>query len=495
MIKIKIYIFIFISISTIIKSSNIISFQFQYFYNHTLKNPYSIYLNNLYNSYIYSNAKIGQPQYDIKTLFFTESRYYSLVPKLENIEGKNISSYYNINNSDTFQNISALNKYYVFSKKDIAAKEKFIFNVYNLEEKTNNEIIINDLDFILGVRNKIIELNNFIDIYELNIGLELMNSQTEKFNFINLLKERSIINDYNWFLSFEKIKRNNDSLYYLDDIINVKGKLLIGCLPHNYNPNLYLKDNTISVYSWMLDFKNIYYFINDTNYNSGMKKQEIPALNRKAEISINEFLIIAPIQYQNLIKYDYFTNYIAKNICHYYYDSDIEGFYCDKSENFTINNLKSFPTLYFEHNIFNYTFELSYKDLFIEKDDKYFFLIVVENGDVDDWYFGYIFLKKYQFSFDQDAKRITFYNQDSLDNEEKDNNENKGKNNNKSNNDKKEKMNYLAIILVIISWIIFIGVGIILGTFIYKKCYKKKRANELNDDYEYISESNNNNIN
>ena len=29
-----------------------------------------------------------------------------------------------------------------------------------------------------------------------------------------------------------------------------------------------------------------------------------------------------------------------------------------------------------------------------------------------------------QFSFDQDAKRITFYNQDSLDNEEKDNNEN-----------------------------------------------------------------------
>ena len=124
-----------------------------------------------------------------------------------------------------------------------------------------------------------------------------------------------------------------------------------------------------------------------------------------------------------------------------------------------------------------------------------FFLIVVENGDVDDWYFGYIFLKKYQFSFDQDAKRITFYNQDSLDNEEKDNNENKGKNNNKSNNDKKEKMNYLAIILVIISWIIFIGVGIILGTFIYKKCYKKKRANELNDDYEYVSESNNNNIN
>ena len=162
------------------------------------------------------------------------------------------------------------------------AKEKFIFNIYNLEDKTNNKIIINDLDFILGVRNKNIELNNIFEIYELNIGLEIMNSQKEQFNFINLLKESSIINDYSWFLSFEKIKRNKDNLYYLDDLINVKGNLIIGCLPHIYNPNLYLKDNSMSIYSWILDFKNIYYFINNTNYISGKKKQEIPLLNRKA---------------------------------------------------------------------------------------------------------------------------------------------------------------------------------------------------------------------
>ena len=34
-------------------------------------------------------------------------------------------------------------------------------------------------------------------------------------------------------------------------------------------------------------------------------------------------------------------------------DNDLETFYCDKSNNFNINNLKEFPTLYFEHNEFN----------------------------------------------------------------------------------------------------------------------------------------------
>ena len=127
MIKIKNYIFLFISIFQFIKGTEIILFPFQYFYNHTLKNTYSIFLNNLYNTYIYSNIKIGEPPYDIKTLFLTESGYYSLVPKLENIEVKNISNYYHINKSDTFQNISLLNKYYVLSKKDIAGKGKIYF--------------------------------------------------------------------------------------------------------------------------------------------------------------------------------------------------------------------------------------------------------------------------------------------------------------------------------------------------------------------------------
>ena len=52
-------------------------------------------------------------------------------------------------------------------------------------------------------------------------------------------------------------------------------------------------------------------------------------------------------------------------------------------------------------------------------------------------------------------------------------------------------MEILFLILIIISWIIFIGFGVLFGKYIYKKYNKKKRANELNEDYEYIQENNN----
>ena len=225
-----------------------------------------------------------------------------------------------------------------------------------------------------------------------------------------------------------------------------------------------------------MNYKNIYY------YNTEKKRQEISSLYRQDIINMNEFLIFAPLKYKILIQSDFFGEYIPKNICHYYYDSELEGFYCDKSENFTINNLKVFPTIYFENNIFNYTFELNYKDLFIEKDNKFYFLIVCENGDVDDWFFGLTFIKKYQFAFNQDSKSINFYSQALSNDEENEIIEDKEKND-------INKFNVVYLILIIVSWIIFIGFGLLLGKFLFNKYNKKKRANELDDNYEYISDN------
>ena len=76
---------------------------------------------------------------------------------------KDLSNNYNINNSNTFQNVSLLNKTFVRSKYDIHAKEKFVFNISNLDKKISKEIIIKDLDFVLGVNTY--KLNDTIDIY------------------------------------------------------------------------------------------------------------------------------------------------------------------------------------------------------------------------------------------------------------------------------------------------------------------------------------------
>ena len=103
---------------------------------------------------------------------------------------------------------------------------------------------------------------------------------------------------------------------------------------------------------------------------------------------------------------------------------------------------------------------------------------------------GKIFVKKYQFSFNPDKKTITFYSS---------NNNNGGKDGDKNNGNS----NYLIyIIFGGIIFLLLIIIGILIWKFYLKEKYlRKKRANELDDDYDYIQkkdskkESNTNNIN
>ena len=103
------------------------------------------------------------------------------------------------------------------------------------------------------------------------------------------------------------------------------------------------------------------------------------------------------------------------------------------------------------------------------------------NNDNQNWFLTYIFLKKYQFVFNPDTKIISFYNKN-LNIDEGNNTAKRLKNN--------INMKILYIVLIALSLIIFIVNGIILGKYFYKKNNKKKRANELDDNYEYIYEEN-----
>ena len=83
--------------------------------------------------------------------------------------------------------------------------------------------------------------------------------------------------------------------------------------------------------------------------------------------------------------------------------------------NFGDNNnsdfqIENFPTLYFKHTKFNYTFELDYKDLFLKIGKKIFFMIIFPYSYIEHFELGKIFLKKYFFSYDADKKMIYFYN-------------------------------------------------------------------------------------
>ena len=83
--------------------------------------------------------------------------------------------------------------------------------------------------------------------------------------------------------------------------------------------------------------------------------------------------------------------------------------------------MKKFPTLYFYNSELNYTFELTYKDLFFEKGNFIYFYIIFYDfpEDAQNYYWSFIsrwelgmpFLKKYFFTYDYDGKCIGYYNE------------------------------------------------------------------------------------
>ena len=71
--------------------------------------------------------------------------------------------------------------------------------------------------------------------------------------------------------------------------------------------------------------------------------------------------------------------------------------------------LKSFPKLYLNHKILNYTFEFDYNNLFNKINDRYYFLVVFQLLGFQKWILGKPFMKKHQIIFDQDKEKIGFY--------------------------------------------------------------------------------------
>ena len=133
---------------------------------------------------------------------------------------------------------------------------------------------------------------------------------------------------------------------------------------------------------------------------------------------------------------------------------------------------------------YNYTFELTDKDLFQIRGDKKYFLIIFDSTSNFPWKFGKLFMQKYLFNFDTDSSMIGFYRK--INNENNESNENNGKNEISENI---SNSNFLVWIFMGILIIIF-GIGCFcLGKFLYNK-NRKKRANELEDDYEYKQKNN-----
>ncbi len=339
-------------------------------------------------------------------------------------------------------------------------------DIFYFQNLNNNQTKI-ELKFnIYSSQNKykcgIISLKNLVYPY---FGLEMY--------FINELKEKDLISEY----YFTIIYNENNSLFNYNDDLNL-GKIIIGESPHVFNPDKYTKDEEI-----INNGNEFTLFINQMKFNTS--KFNYSEENFKIELSFTSGFIKGSSSFRDEIRKIFFEELFKKNLCTEEYLE--ENLYIATHRVYSCNNtkevqeqIKLFPTLYFEIKQNNLSFIFTYKELFSLFNERIYFLINFKDGNYTNWKMGDIFLRKYLTSFNYDAKTISFYrNQvDEINSKSKvpDYIENK-------NSSKIEIGKIIRIIIEIIMGIIIIVISVLL----YKK-YKssrKKRANELDDDENY----------
>ena len=308
---------------------------------------------------------------------------------------------------------------------------------------------------------------------------------------IEQLKSSNITQNYYWSFNYTSLD---------------KGFIIIGILPHEYNPDKYDKDDLMESYTimgdgdmqWGMDLNQIYFFS-----SKNKKNEEIHAKSLVAE-GIFEFtmqLIVGSYSYKELIIEHFFQEFYDKKICieeEYKLDINYSIIRC-KKEGFE-NKIKSFPTLHLYNRAMQNVFELTYEDLFITEGDYIYFLVIFRKGGLSQsnqtWKLGIPFLKKNQIIFNSDTKRIGFYTENKV-NIVGDKNPYNKKVESKDKNKKEESEGFFDSIINFISLrtffeimigIIFIVVLICLGKKLYNLRNKQKKPYELQDeDYDYFS--------
>ena len=438
----------------------------------TVHNTESNYIKSLLQYQIYTKLDIGTTRQTAYIAITTDNYIFAIESSIIN------ETFYSAKKSTSYKNNSSI--YYYTDKRDSRMKsgdvlnETFYFSdsIYKINENMYNNIMFNYITELSqgfsGLDNGYIDNN--INLISGIIGLQITRyySQRDEIIFMKSLKNIDAIDKLVW------------SIYYLNDN---EGYLLFGEYPHEYNNNYneddYKKINCITVdyeYYWYFIFTDIK--IGDNKINEFRTAQYAPQLG----------LIIGTNEYREIIS-NYFANFTKSNNCFlntFKYKNEEYSYYeCDKNI-----NIDDFEPITFIIRDAECTFSLDKEDLFVDYNNKKYFLVIFQKSNNQIWKLGKPFVKKYYFAFDQDNKKILSYGLFKS-------------NNNGNNNNENDNNNNIGIKILIYASIAILGIlVVILGIFLGKKIFgkkKKKKANELEDnldeDEEYQKTINNNNEN
>ena len=285
-----------------------------------------------------------------------------------------------------------------------------------------------------------------------------------------LKKYTNIINNYLWFIYFSKDNKNDYLVLGItpDNFTNPKtGKKIYPNL--NITNRHFTTNDALSVSKPDMTFiiEDVYLLENDneTKIDFGKEKEN------KGKLMPNIGFIVGTKNYSIYIENNFFGQYLQNGRCHkdiFTQRPDLVGqeytfYYCQESLYDTMKS--SFKTIIFKQLDFREDFELTFNDLFIKQNGYLIFMVLFSTHQHLNWDLGRPFMKKYQFEFDFDNKIIGYYK---IDNEVEEN-------------------NILKYVLITIGAILLAIGLVVLGVFIGKKYFqlRKKRANELDDEFDY----------
>ena len=422
------------------------------------------FLNENFEKLIYTKINIGNPSQEVTTIITYNDCNFKIGRARKCLYTSEYLSHYNRNSSNTFN----YTDYYTFPLNEFEGNkghsaEETIYAYTDLDLK--NYINFSNIGFYLG--------SDTDDTLCGVIGLRMLNYATfcnESNNIIESFKSVNAINNYKWILNYTSEK---------------EGILIIGAnmseLVPDFNEEILYTTYSIvggSKYPWNMKISKI---------ECGENNKTINYNEANGEINNDYSIIIGSNTYYVYIEDNFFYEYQKLNICFRNiidYGNNNEKYYvieCNK-EKFTNKDIEKFPILSFRMRGFEKKFIFEGKDLFTETKYKYFFNMIFSSSWRENWTFGKLFLKKYPTSFDLNNKIIQIYNNYNKKEYESDNNNN---NINDGNINLSGKFIIFMILIVLFLICLFSALFYFIGKNINK--LRKKKANELNDEYDYTS--------
>ena len=412
------------------------------------------FMNDYFTRLLYTTLQIGNPIQEIKVILTSDDCGFKIGKANKCINESEYLSYYNKNKSSNFD-YTNLYKWPLSEFDDnrgsSAVDSMKVYNDMQLKNYKNLE----KMDFYLG--------SDTDDLLCGVIGLKAERYSSSYFcsnmSIIKNLKARDAIDNYKW-----TIKYNSD-----EEGLLIYGTDMEKIIPNYDEKNVYnAKCRILNTYPWAFNIDQIII---------GENQEIIQGKEMWIELENDNFFLSGNIFYEKSINELFFKELLDKKICFKNvwatpkYSKEYYIIECPK-EKFGKDQIKKFPSLTFINREPEIKITFDNNELFTETKYKYFFNIVFPVYNSGLWVFGKIFFKKYPVLFNADQNTIQIYDY-SL-------------NINESDSNSHSTFNIVLISLgIIVLFVISAILFYLLGKNLNK--IRKKKANEMDDDYDYIN--------